>query len=445
MSFARKDISRKKYTNKSFLNEKKSFEGGIGSSTTSKDIKVYKKSGIPLRLYDVKGIENEQIVKNYIKIITEYTSDNNEPIDNLHAIFYCLKYEENGTVINEMEIPLFKALAKLDIPILFIITKMPFFPLEDNISEKAKKSRNQNIKRIEKSIKEQIGNLKLNYHIYFMNLVRNYSTNIPPFGFDKLLSFFTGSVTEDDWDNLENSCKKRNEEECRTYLEKNPFLKIYLNFNALNVRNKNEALSYLKGLKAGAFFSGLIPGLDIGMEYYYRHKFKEKLKSLYGFDYEKAVINSRTSSFINEELEGGVSKGGIDNTKLEESKIKEKISKKITNKIRNAFSFLAGTGETTGIGIQFGQIATQFAITETIQLSSLFLLPITSLSFGSISCYNIHKDCHKILNIFENAFSPLKFETLLGYIRSFRKAINYLKYVTEKIIKDDEKENKINN
>ena len=27
-----------------------------------------------------------------------------------------------------------------------------------------------------------------------------------------------------------------------------------------------------------------IPGLDIRMEYYYRYLFKEKLKSLYGFD-----------------------------------------------------------------------------------------------------------------------------------------------------------------
>lgn len=40
----------------------------------------------------------------------------------------------------------------------------------------------------------------------------------------------------------------------------------------------------MKKLKAGAFFSGMIPGLDIGMEYYYKYLFKEKLKSLYGFD-----------------------------------------------------------------------------------------------------------------------------------------------------------------
>lgn len=42
------------------LDEKKSIEGGTGFSTTSKDIVVYKKDCIPLRFYDVKGIESEE-------------------------------------------------------------------------------------------------------------------------------------------------------------------------------------------------------------------------------------------------------------------------------------------------------------------------------------------------------------------------------------------------
>ena len=61
----------------------------------------------------------------------------------------------------------------------------------------------------------------------------------------------------------------------------------------LNKRNHDEAEQYLKNLKSGDFFSGMVPGLDIGMEYYYKYLFKEKLKSLYGFDYEQAekVLN----------------------------------------------------------------------------------------------------------------------------------------------------------
>ena len=63
-------------------------------------------------------------------------------------------------------------------------------------------------------------------------------------------------------------------------MENNPFLKKYSNLENLNIKNKKEALLYLKRLKAGAFFSGLIPFLDIGMEYAYRHLFKKKLNNL---------------------------------------------------------------------------------------------------------------------------------------------------------------------
>ena len=51
---------------------------------------------------------------------------------------------------------------------------------------------------------------------------------------------------------------------------------------------REEAKEYMKGLKACAFFSGMIPGVDIGMEYFYKKKFKKKLKALYGFDYNIA-------------------------------------------------------------------------------------------------------------------------------------------------------------
>ena len=40
------------------LGEKKSIEGGTGFSTTSKDLIIYKKKSVPIRFYDVKGIEN---------------------------------------------------------------------------------------------------------------------------------------------------------------------------------------------------------------------------------------------------------------------------------------------------------------------------------------------------------------------------------------------------
>ena len=80
------------------LDEKKSIEGGTGFSTTSKNIKVYQKSGIPLRFYDVKGIEDQETLNNYLNLLKNYGESNKESIDNLNAIFFCMEYVKNKTI-----------------------------------------------------------------------------------------------------------------------------------------------------------------------------------------------------------------------------------------------------------------------------------------------------------------------------------------------------------
>lgn len=74
------------------LDEKKSIEGGRGISTTSKNLIIYRKKDIPIRFYDVKGIENRETVENYSKILKEHNL-NSEGVKNpINAIFYCMNY-----------------------------------------------------------------------------------------------------------------------------------------------------------------------------------------------------------------------------------------------------------------------------------------------------------------------------------------------------------------
>ena len=155
--------------------------------------------------------------------------------------------------------------------------------------------------------------------------------------------------------------------------QKNLFLKYYSDFESINTRNKQEALKYLKGLKAGAFFSGWVPGLDIGMEYYYRHLFKKKLKYLYGFDFNEAAKYSNP----NNEIEKNFSLASYDdmdtilkdarkeNLKKEKNKIKDEIKKEIKNKGRNFSTLVRGTGQAGGIAVQVGEVASQFAIVKS--------------------------------------------------------------------------------
>ena len=114
---------------------------------------------------------------------------------------------------------------------------------------------------------------------------------VPVFGIEKLLSSF--KITDKDWDELKKYSKLKDEQKCKELCEKNYFLKPYSNFLNIKEKNKTEAEKYLDGLKWRAFFSGIIPGLDIGMEYFYKYKFKNKLEILYGFNYDKAKENCK--------------------------------------------------------------------------------------------------------------------------------------------------------
>ena len=109
------------------LDEKKSIEGGTGFSMTSKNILVYQKKDAPIRLYDVKGIENEETIKNYAKILKKFNGKDSASKDCINGIFYCMQYK-TGTIIEEMENKIFEHLIEFEIPILFIITKCPYDP-----------------------------------------------------------------------------------------------------------------------------------------------------------------------------------------------------------------------------------------------------------------------------------------------------------------------------
>ena len=482
------------------LGEKKSLEGGNGVSTTSKNIIVYKKSGVPIRLYDVKGVEDVATLENYAKILTIFNGKKNKSNDSINAIFYCIEYKI-GTIIEKMEKKLFEKLINFDIQIIFIITKTPYDARKKHKNKNTEKAREMERNKIQKTIKCMIKKLFKNekegeeflknyVHFYFVNLVRNDSLDVPVFGIDKVLSFFTKTVTEEDWKGLKQSCFERDESKCKEYCEKNPFLKNYSEFETLNIRNQAEAKEYLKDLKAGAFFSGMIPGFDIYMEYFYKYKFKNKLKALYGFDYNEAknVINEMKKTQEEKEImmteeEKLISDSNIsqlldnsddeemnsfnesseyndemyekrtNNTKKQEKKIESEINNKINNAGKNISSIVRGAGEigsivikalptAGGIAVESGTIVVRAGISVGLKIASWVLLPVTCIAFGTWSFVKVNKDCNKILEIFKNAFTPLRFETLLIYTKTFRKAIRYLELIGQKLIKEDEENNK---
>ena len=409
------------------LGEKKSIEGGPGLSTTSKNIAIYQKENLPLRFYDVKGIENEKSVQNQMNILSSPEYPKN-------AIFY-LKGFDKGTIIEEMEYKLYETLIQFNTPILFIFTKCTYNPYiedEDPDTNKARKKECGKMENIIKGLikdsfkkynKEEESEIFIKNYVrfYYINLLGDKSHKVKPFGIDKVLSFFTEAVSKDDWEKLKKSCSKCESENCQILCKNNFYLKSYHKSEVTRDKIKNEALKYLGYLKTGACITGWIPIADIGFEYLYRYKFKQKLKYLYGFEFEEAnqaVENEERISLISNE-----DKDIKTNLNSEFNNIEKNIDEKVSNKARN-------TGSVIRDVIEAGLTVLKVVGSTGLKIASWAMLPATI--FGCIfwSYKNIDKDCHEILDIFDKAYTPLRFKTLLNYINAYENAVNYLEKVS---------------
>ena len=396
--------------------------------------------------------------------------NNNISNESLNAIFYCIEYKQTGTIIEEMEFKLFEKLIQFDIPIIFIITKTPYNPDKKSTRMKTEQLRDNQRNQIKKAINilitkslqkknrnNEVQNFIDNFiKIFFVNLVRiEEDPPLPVFGIDKVLSYLSELVPKKDWDDLKYACKQREEEKCKELLLKNPFLKFDSKLENINKKNQYDAKIYLLRLRAGALFSGMVPGLDIGMEYYYKYLFKQKLKSLYGFDYDEA-LKALNMAFKNEETEKiNISK--INNINDEEaylieekkeiktdgdSSLKEAKTKKeknvnedpIKNTGKNIASTIRGVAGIGAIALRvFGHIG--------LRAASWVALPLTCIGFGYWSLFKIQGDCEKILKIFNDASFPLIFETLFSRIILIENSISHLKRLGQKIIEDDKENN----
>ena len=292
------------------MEEKKSLEGGNGLSTTTKNILLYKKSSLALRFYDVKGLEDETTLNNYVKLLKGFNGNNNLSNDSINAIFYCIPYGEK-TIIKEPDKKIINELIEFDIPILFLFTQTPYDirKKESLDREEFRRLQRENKKTVILSaikncfMKKNREAEKDNYiyqfiRFYFVNLVEDFSLNVPVFGIDEVLSFFKNSVPEKDWQSLRENCQNKNIEKCKDLCKKNPFLKKFAEIDKINERNKYEAEEYLNQLKIATLFSSAIPIIDMISENKYENLFKNRLETLYGLKYKKAEANNYINQFI---------------------------------------------------------------------------------------------------------------------------------------------------
>ena len=166
----------------------------------------------------------------------------------------------------------------------------------------------------------------------------------------------------------------------------------------------------------------------------YKSLFKNKLKVLYGFDYETAEkkINCKNENVINKNLIEEYTKlkeknkNNFIKNESESSPLIE-VNKNIDYQIKTKCNeiktiLLKFLKETVDVAVPVAG----FALKKGIKTIGFVFIPITTIVSIIWSKYNIEKDCKIYLDIFEKAFSELKFEVLEHYVNAFIEVINKL-------------------
>ncbi|MGO1476314.1 MAG: YcjF family protein [Alkalibacterium gilvum] len=93
---------------------------GIGKPVT-KHLRRISKEGVPIVLYDTRGLELQQKVqKQVMKEIFNLVQDNKHSSEAIHAVYYCI--QANSSRIEDMEIELIKEISEI-LPVILVLTQ----------------------------------------------------------------------------------------------------------------------------------------------------------------------------------------------------------------------------------------------------------------------------------------------------------------------------------
>lgn len=101
---------------------------GIGKPVT-KHLRRISKEGVPIVLYDTRGLELEQKVQKQVKKeIFELIDDNKETKEAIHAVYYCI--QASSSRIEELELNLIKEVSE-KLPVILVLTQSVGKPAEE--------------------------------------------------------------------------------------------------------------------------------------------------------------------------------------------------------------------------------------------------------------------------------------------------------------------------
>jgi hypothetical protein len=196
----------------------------------------------------------------------------------------------------------------------------------------------------------------------------------------------------------------------------------------------------LENLKLYSYFTSTIPLVDILSEQGFKNSFKKKLKILYGFDYKtaKEKANSKYENDMNkniiEEYTKIKEKENINLIKNENESPLIEVNKYIDNQISKCNQYQTKIIKFIKRSADIAVPVTGFVLKQGVKAIGFAFIPITTVISIFWNKYNIEKDCKTYLDIFEGAFSKLKFEVLEHYVNAFIEVIDNLDSIGKNLV-----------
>ena len=440
-----------------FFNEKRSKEGGTGKSCTSKIIR-YGLDGIPIRIYDIPGFEDDKTIELVYNKLKETKEEMNNDRDRIHIILYFIDYS-GETLFYEMENKIIDIIKKNNskIKIIFVLTHCKTDPYNSNKDKKAMNKLKKNIEKIINNIGTHFGReytIENNYfqensiiqeNLILANFVKDIENGVPEFGFDKIIRTIYNTIINQNNSKVLAEIKDNlmyaivNKTSISPELDKkieNNLSKSYLLQQTTFASQKEKVLIEAQKIYDSMFNIGrkilaifpFVVDLKLSAVKYQKYSFKKKLENIFGFVLEeKTTTNGEDYKEINTNYSAKKEK---EKDKLKKEKEIKEISKDIReNEVSSGWILANGI-------VNYVSVLCLFGGPVAVALGGVGIIGTQYISYKQYE-----KDCNEIFEQYKKHFEENKYLSLFNFIASLLIGI---KYIENYILNCEENQNNEN-
>ena len=443
-----------------FFNEKRSKEGGTGKSCTTKIIR-YGLDGVPIRVYDIPGFEDENTVEMVYNKLKETKEEMNNDRDRIHIILYFINYS-GETLFYELENKIINVIKEnnTNIKIIFVLTHCKTNPYVLNKGKGAINKLKKNIEKIINNISSNFGNqysTETNYfqkdsiiqdNLVLANFVKDVENDIPEFGFDKIINSIYNILT-----NQNNSKILQEIRESLMYaivnkipiskeldkkIEEN-LSKSYLLQQTTFASQKEQIIKkaekeYNNMFSIGKTIMAIFPfvvDLKLCAVKYQKYSFKKKLEKIFGFTLTEETTKGDEDKNFKQINTNYLEKKEKAEDKMKKEKEMSEISKDIkNNEVSSGWILVNGV-------VNYVSVLCLFGGPVSMAIGGAGIIGTQIVSFQQYK-----KDCFQFFEQYKKHFEENKYLSLFNFITSLLLGIQYIEnYILICQIKEENQNN----